>query len=124
MCATIARLPGRRRRRRCSIIRATVAASTRRRIWPAMPGPTAMPASTNYSPATVLSRPVVGRIHGPPLESKTKFDAFGDHGRVQPSIRPCVAALRPRALMIFAAPFPIIGADLASDAPNGFDGAR
>ena len=26
---------------------------------------------------------------------------FGDHGRVQPSIRPCVAAHRPQALMIF-----------------------
>src|SRR4051794_26379628 len=47
-----------------------------------------------------------------------------NHGRVQPSIRPGVAARRPQALMIFAAPFPITGADFASDAPNGLDGAR
>jgi len=47
-----------------------------------------------------------------------------NHGRVQPSIRPGVAARRPQALMIFAAPFPITLADFASDAPNGLDGAR
>src|SRR6188472_337724 len=45
-----------------------------------------------------------------------------DYGRVQPSIRPGVAARWPQALMIFAAPFPITGADFASDAPNGLDG--
>src|SRR4051794_9960416 len=47
-----------------------------------------------------------------------------NHGRVQPSIRPGVAARRPQALMIFAAPFPITVADFASDAPNGLGGAR
>jgi len=59
-----------------------------------------------------------------PLERKAKFDTFGNHGRVQPSIRPGIAARRPQALMIFAAPFPITLADLASDAPIGLDGAR
>jgi hypothetical protein len=49
---------------------------------------------------------------------------LADYGRVQPSIRPGVAARWPQALMIFAAPFPITGADFASDAPNGLDGAR
>ena len=38
MCATIDRSAGRRRRRRCSITRATGAAIIRRRTWPAMPG--------------------------------------------------------------------------------------
>jgi transposase len=49
---------------------------------------------------------------------------LADYGRVQPSIRPGVAARWPQALMIFAAPFPITGADFASDAPNGLDEAR
>ena len=38
MCATTGRLPGRRHRRRCSITRVIAAASTRTRIWPAIPG--------------------------------------------------------------------------------------
>ena len=50
--------------------------------------------------------------------------SLADYGRVQPSIRPGVAARWPQALMIFAAPFPITGADFASDAPNGLDGTR
>ena len=50
--------------------------------------------------------------------------SLADYGRVQPSIRPGVAAHWPQALMIFAAPFPITGADFASDAPNGLDGTR
>ena len=50
--------------------------------------------------------------------------SLADYGRVQPSIWPGVAARWPQALMIFAAPFPITGADFASDAPNGLDGAR
>src|SRR3954451_7472048 len=49
---------------------------------------------------------------------------FANRGRVQPSIRPGVAARRPQALMIFAAPFPITSADFVSDAPSGLDGAR
>ena len=53
-----------------------------------------------------------------------KFSIFANHGRVQPSIRPGVAARRPQALMIFAAPFPITFADFTSDAPSGLDGAR
>ena len=47
-----------------------------------------------------------------------------NHGRVQPSIRPGIAARWPQALMIFAAPFPITLADFVSDAPSGLDGAR
>jgi len=50
--------------------------------------------------------------------------SLADYGRVQPSIWPGVAARWPQALMIFAAPFPITGADFASDAPNGLDGTR
>jgi hypothetical protein len=45
------------------------------------------------------------------------FSAYGDHGRVQPSIRPWVAALRPPALMVFAAPFPITGAQVRTSRP-------
>ena len=67
-------------------------------------------------------------VLGPPMDrpssARQNSGTFGDHGRVQPSIRPGVAARRPLALMIFAAPFPIAGADFASDAPNGLDGAR
>ena len=56
--------------------------------------------------------------------AQDKFSIFANHGRVQPSIRPGVAARRPQALMIFAAPFPITFADFTSDAPSGLDGAR
>ena len=56
--------------------------------------------------------------------AQDKSGIFGDRGRVQPSIRPGVAARKPQALMIFAAPFPITFADFASDAPSGLDGAR
>jgi len=50
--------------------------------------------------------------------------SLADYGRVQPSIRPGVAARWPQALMIFAAPFPITLADFPSDAPIGLYGAR
>jgi hypothetical protein len=59
-----------------------------------------------------------------PWSTRKNTASSANHGRVQPSIRPCVAARWPQALMIFAAPFPITVADIASDAPNGLDGAR
>jgi transposase len=55
MCATIARLAGLLRRRRCSTTRATAAGSIRRRIWPTMPAcsrPTPIAAMASFTNPT------------------------------------------------------------------------
>jgi hypothetical protein len=65
-----------------------------------------------------------GPIHGPPLGRKAISALVSIRVVCSHPFGLALRRSRPQALMIFAAPFPITGADFASDAPNGFDGAR